>query len=126
MIPLITGGMLLAFLMLLGVALGRRILLILRIRSESLLEQGALALGLEMLYALLLGLTPDAPPAVGQFALGIVALAGTYLLARRIGGPFVGAAALTLLLLHKGFWEEFAIPYVDLGMAAFATMAALA
>src|SRR5438309_6028842 len=46
MIPLITGGVLLALLLLLGAALGRRILLILRIRSESLLEQGALALGL--------------------------------------------------------------------------------
>src|SRR2546421_10391917 len=46
MIPLIIGGMLLALLLLLGAALGRRILILLRVRSESLLEQGALAMGL--------------------------------------------------------------------------------
>ena len=46
MIPFIMGGMLLALLLLFAGALGRRILLLIRVRSSSRLERGILSIGL--------------------------------------------------------------------------------
>ncbi len=83
-------------------------------------------LGVEMLFAWLVGLTPSAPAAIAHFALGIVAVLSCYLLGRRLSGPFAGAAAIVLLLLYRGFWGEMVLAYIDLGMAAFATLAVLA
>jgi hypothetical protein len=85
-------------------------------------------LGVEMLYALLLGLYPDSPPAIVQFAFGLVTLAALYLFARYFSGAFAGVAAIVLFLLvdgtsYGGFWHQMSLAMVDVGTTAFTTLA---
>lgn len=83
-------------------------------------------LGVEMWFALLLGLHPEAPVGLAQFACGLLTLAAVYLLGSRIGGRFVGTAAAALMTLYRVYWHQMAQAHVDLGMTLFATLAVFA
>jgi len=80
-------------------------------------------MGVELLFAWLVGLIPSAPAAIAHLALGMITLLSCYLLGRRLLGPFAAAAAVVLLLLYRGLWGYMILAYIDLGMTAFATLA---
>ncbi|HEY1719659.1 MAG TPA: hypothetical protein VGG27_00310 [Magnetospirillaceae bacterium] len=86
--------------------------------------------GLYALMAALARLTPgDDGFAVRHglgMLLGIVALAGTWRLGRRLGGPWAGFAALLLLALLPYFWGQMAVLPVDVPFAALMTWALIA
>jgi hypothetical protein len=57
---------------------------------------------------------------------GLIALAGTWRLGRRLGGPWSGLAALLLLALLPYFWGQMAVLPVDAPFAAIMTWTLLA
>lgn len=81
------------------------------------------------LIALIERLVPAAPMAVRHgvgMGLGLVCLAGTWRLGRRLGGPWAGFAALLVLALTPYFWGQMAFLPVDTPFAAAMTWALLA
>jgi hypothetical protein len=88
-------------------------------------------LGVQMHYALLLGLHPDAPPAIVPFLFGLLLLASLYLLAERFMGRRAGIAALCLLVVvdnfsPHGIWFQMMSAMVDLGLTLYFTCAVFA
>ncbi|HLV79491.1 MAG TPA: glycosyltransferase family 39 protein, partial [Chthonomonadaceae bacterium] len=87
-------------------------------------------LGVEMLYTLLLAVSPASPVAIAPYLFGLVTLAALYFLARRLAGPSAGIAALCLLLIvdggsYGGFWHQMTLAMQDVGLTAFTTLALL-
>lgn len=85
-------------------------------------------MGVQLLFALLLGLHPAAPAAIVQFLFGLVTLCGLYLLASRVAGREVGVMALGLMALvdnfaPHGFCVQMTHAFIDLGLTAFSTLA---
>lgn len=82
--------------------------------------------GTESLFAMLLGLHPAIPVKIVPFTLGLVMLAATYAMGRRLCSSTAGWIALALLLLYVVPWEQMASALVDGPLAAFASLAVLA
>ena len=82
-------------------------------------------ISVELLFATVMAIHREAPVAVVQFLFGLVTLGAAFAIAHRAAGVKAGAAACTLLLVYKVFWEEMTVAHVDLGTAAYATLAVL-
>ena len=78
-------------------------------------------LGVESLFALVIGIHPEAPPAIVPFVLGILIAGAAFVLARRFGGAAGGWIALTALLAYPLMWRLMTYAHVDLGGMLFAT-----
>lgn len=81
------------------------------------------------LIALLERLLPSPPMDIRHgvgMGLGLVCLAGTWRLGRKLGGPWAGLAALLVLALTPYFWGQMAFLPVDTPFAATMTWALLA
>ena len=81
------------------------------------------------LIALFERLVPAAPMDIRHgvgMGLGLVCLAGTWRLGRRLGGPWTGLAALLILALTPYFWGQMAFLPIDTPFAATMTWALLA
>lgn len=85
--------------------------------------------GVHALIALIERLVPAVPMLVRHgsgMALGLVALAGTWRLGRRLGGPWAGLAALLILSATPYFWGQMAFLPIDTPFAAAMTWTLLA
>lgn len=85
-------------------------------------------LGAQMLFALLLALSPASPVAIVSYLFGLVTLGALTLLARRLAGASACVAAIGLFLLvdgfsYEGFWHQMTLAMSDVGLTAFATLA---
>ncbi len=93
------------------------------------LLQTNLPMGVEMLYAIALGIWSDTAAKLIHFSMGTFALLAAFALGRRLRGPEVGVAAAALFVLampRLSVLPELTWAYVDLGVVLEVVCAALA
>lgn len=79
----------------------------------------------ETLFATLVAVHPDIPPALVQYLFGLIGISAAYCNGRVAGGRAAGIVASTTMLAYAVYWEEMTHAEVDLGTTAFASTAIL-